>query len=171
LESQEHARILHEVRRLLSHLPCDEKNIVLDRLREIDSIPLSAFKNQLPGLEAIVKYLREESGKSVAEIASILKRRPSTIYATYRQARKRMVGRLVVSGRDIIPLSIFQDRSYSILESLVHFLHCNEGLSMKKLTEKLRTGYSTNRTVYRRYMLKAKKQFRNEKSGLPKKED
>ncbi len=94
-------------------------------------LPLSLFRNKLTPLQAIVKYLRENLGKSNKQTALLLSRDPKTVWLTYDSVKKKKVPDITDITRPRvepglseieIPLSIFRNRKLSIQESLVLFL-------------------------------------------------
>lgn len=88
------------------------------------SIPVGVFANDsLGSLEAIVKYLKENSKLKFAKIAKLLNRSSKTIWATYHNSIKKMPSSFgSVSSEILIPASAFSNRSFSTLESLVGFI-------------------------------------------------
>ena len=88
------------------------------------SIPIGIFDNdKLSSLEAIVKYLKEVHNARFSKIAKLINRSSKTIWATYDKASKKMSAPFEpVSTKILIPLSVFANREYSILESLVGFI-------------------------------------------------
>ena len=82
------------------------------------SIPIGIFDNDaLSSLEAIVKYLKEESKLKFVKIAKLLNRSNKTIWATYHNAAKKMPSSFGLIPRNIlIPASLFANRSFSTLE-------------------------------------------------------
>jgi len=84
-------------------------------------LPLTLFKSKLSPLQIIVKYLRENLGKTNKQTALLLNRDPKTIWVTYKAVEKKKA--LVIEQSEIqIPVSIFKDRRLSILEALVNYL-------------------------------------------------
>lgn len=155
LDIQERNRITSQISTLIGILSEEEKQQIIRYAAGIDNIPISAFQAALSSLEIITKYLKEESKKSFKEIARILNRRLSTIYTTYKNSRIKFPGQLNTANSSIlIPVEIFQDREYSILESLVAYLKEKEHLSLKEISSHLNKNYNTSKTVYRRFRLK-----------------
>ena len=100
----------------------------------------------------LTKYLRENEYKSFKEIAKILNREPSTIYNTYNNSKRKYKQALDVSDASIIiPFTIFNDRNYSVLESIAAYLKDKLNLSFKQISSYLNRNYNTVKTVYRRY--------------------
>lgn len=131
-------------------------NILQEKSRA--NIPISVFRSRLSGLEAIIKFLKEEQGMRIKEIALSLDRKRSTVYNTYRNACRKNKGPIDVSDASIlIPLKIFSERKYSILELLIHHLRDNERMTFSEATKAIAKKQSTLRTVYWRYNKKASK--------------
>ena len=77
----------------------------------------------MSSLEVVVKYLKENLQIEFNESAKLLKRSNKTIWATYRNSRKKMPENFGDLNQEIIvPVSVFADRSLSTLECLVEFL-------------------------------------------------
>lgn len=124
-----------------------------------EGIPISIFRTKgISGLEAIVVYLKDHQKKSIKEIATSLKREASTIYTTYTNAQeklKKIKGKLNCSDNPkTVPLKIFSQRKYSILESLAFYLQDKENYSLKQIANLINKNYNTVKTVLRRYRKK-----------------
>tara|TARA_Y100000034_G_C6710439_1_gene313791 strand:- start:106 stop:627 length:522 start_codon:yes stop_codon:yes gene_type:complete len=123
---------------------CDEEKLDLAQLinyfnevkRDI-SIPLFIFCNKLNPMEAICKFLKENKTLSNKEISVLLNRQEGSVWASYKRSKlkKKFVDKV---DNYNIPLSIFSDRSFSILESLVFYLYQVYGLSNKKISALLK---------------------------------
>ncbi|MBU0757609.1 MAG: hypothetical protein KKF44_06070 [Nanoarchaeota archaeon] len=124
--------------------------------REELSIPLSVFSNTpLSSLEIIVRYLKETLGKTYHETAELLNRDDRTVWSTYNNSLKKYRGKLKIGpSSDAIPLSIFADRKYSVLESIVVFLKNTRQKSFNEIAEKLKKNYQTIWTTYRKAQAK-----------------
>ncbi|MFH1850227.1 MAG: hypothetical protein ABH879_08685 [archaeon] len=146
----------------LSSATVEEKRKIVSFLtKELDQIareelPVSIFSNDsLSALEAIVKYMKENLRLSFAEISRLLNRNSRTIWTTYQVARKRMPARFAVTGSAFtIPTSIFQNRTYSVLEAIVSYLHKNTELQFAQIARLLNRSYRTILTVHRRAGIK-----------------
>jgi len=88
------------------------------------AIPVGIFANDVLGsLEAVVKYLREDLKLKFSKIAKLLNRSNKTIWATCRNASKKMKSPFGAVSKDtMIPASVFSDRKFSTLECLVGFI-------------------------------------------------
>jgi len=141
---------------LVASLSDQEKKEVLDKiLGKKDGIPISIFRSGVSGLESIVVYLKDVKGLTIKEIATILNRKKSTLYTTYKKAKEKLSGKIDSSDTSIlISYSIFADRNFAVLESLVTYLKDDLKLPFVKITILLNKKYSTVRTVYVRYKQK-----------------
>ena len=146
-------QLLHD---LVSSLSPQEKKEVLEKLLgKKEGLPISIFRSGISGLEAIVVYLKDVKGLTVAEISNLLNRKKSTIYTTYKKAKEKLSDEIDSSDTSIlIPYDIFGDRKFAVLESLVSFLKDEMKFSLVKISLLLDKKYSTVRTVYVRYKQK-----------------
>ena len=113
--------------------------------------PISIFRNSSP-LESLVKYLKDNLGLSINEIASLLNRDHRTIWITYNNASKKIT-ELDVSSKIVIPLEFFSERGLSILENLVSYL-VDQNYSIVKISSLLNRDYKTIWTIYNRFKKK-----------------
>lgn len=122
-----------------------EQNLQLDQLitlfqetkHEI-SVPLSIFSSRLQPAEALCKYLKENEKLSYAEISSLINRNRKSIWATYRRANEKMKPAFLNNKEFLIPISVFNNRHYSLLESVVLYLHQVYKLSNKQIAKLLK---------------------------------
>ena len=143
--------VVQLIAELVTRLDAREKQLVLGLLKR-DGIPISAFHSTLSGLEIVVRYAKDVEKKSFKEIASLLNRKLPTIYTTYTHAKKKFPQPLDLSNSSIrIPVDIFSDRRYAVLELIVAYLKENEKLSLKEIAAALHKHYNTISTTYRRY--------------------
>ena len=121
-----------------------------------DLLPISIFDNkELSCLETIVKYLREEFKLRYHEIALLLNRNDRTIWATYNIACKKRKEKLPVKeSKFLVPVSIFKDRKFSVLEVLVSYLKEKFNLRYSEIAVLLRRDERNIWTVYNRYKKK-----------------
>ena len=116
--------------------------------KKINGIPLGIFSNKfLSTLEAVVKYTKENLKLRFVEIANNLNRSSKTIWTTYRNASKKMPSEFSDFSEDIIiPFSVFSDRRYSTLESLV--IHLKKlDMSNREIAKALNLDDSTIWTI------------------------
>lgn len=134
---------------ILGSFTAREQAHILRQLKPVEGIPLSVFSAPLSGLELVVRYLKDNEQRTVKEIASLLNRRPTTIYTTYAKSTKKYPQALDVSDRSIvIPSHIIASRKLAVLESIVVYL--KEHLSLSEIARLLHRSPSTVNTVYRR---------------------
>lgn len=137
----------HLLRQLLRNLQQDNKlelPQLIEMFQEVKqeyNIPLSIFstKTHLHPAEALSFYLTEEQKLSYQEIAKLLNRNEKSIWATSQRVKKRKLKLVKLNQKEkyFLPLSIFQNRSYSLLESAI--LHLNQvyHLSNKEISQLL----------------------------------
>lgn len=105
---------------------------ILEDSLDFDSlfaIPTSIFYNQdLSILEAIVKYLREKKNFKPTEIARVLGRSKKTIWTVENRSINKQL-KIKKGEFELIPFHILQDRSLSVLESIIYFLRTKKNLS------------------------------------------
>ena len=121
--------------------------------KEEVKVPISIFKNDyLASLENIVKYLRENLLLSFKQIAELTNRNEIALAVTYRNARKKLETKFVVTEISpySIPVSILQDRSLSVLENIVAYLKDTFGLNYHSIAVLLNRDDRTIWTVYQR---------------------
>lgn len=122
---------------------------LLKQLEEIQ-IPISIFKTNLAPLESLVKYLKENLNYSHKKISFLLNRSNKTIWSSYNSAiRKKTEKFIIKKPKFLTPLSVFSNRKFSILESLVSYLKSQQ-LSFKQISNLLQKDYRTIWTVYNR---------------------
>ena len=122
-----------------------EQNLQLPQLiqafqeiKQEASIPLSIFSYSLDAAEALYKFLRENEGFSFQRIAQETRRDYKSIWATYTRAhRKKKPLFSFPNEKYFLPLSIFNDRDYSLLESIVFYLNTIYHLSNKQIAKLL----------------------------------
>jgi len=119
-------------------------------------LPVSIFNNkELGSLETIVKYLKENLNLKYHEIAQVLNRNDRTIWTTYNNAVKKKKEKLPVKeSKFFIPVSIFKDRKFSVLEALVSYLKDNFNLRYSEIAVLLNRDERNIWTVYNRYKKK-----------------
>lgn len=129
-----------------------EHNITLEEIARIIKeknkhvlVPVSIFKSKLAPLEALIKYFKDILGYKLSKIAKLLARDQTTIWTTYHNSLEKKVDLnleiadsilkdLELCSEDlVIPLSIFSDRKFSILESLCYYLRETLNLNYRKI--------------------------------------
>jgi hypothetical protein len=116
-----------------------------------ESIPISIFSKDLSPSEALCKYLKENRDLSFHQIAVLLNRNDRSIWTSYRRAASKSAQPFEPKEQDtLIPLTIFQDRSLSILEHVVHHLRTSYDLSNSRISKLINKNPSSIATVANR---------------------
>jgi DNA-directed RNA polymerase specialized sigma24 family protein len=101
------------------------------------NLPLSIFSKELGALESTVKYLKENLKMSYREIAKELNRDERTIWTSYKKASKKIEKEFATAKSSLqIPLSIFENKKLTVLESLVLYLK-EKGMNYSEIAELL----------------------------------
>jgi len=111
-------------------------------------IPAIIFSTQLSPAEALVKYLKEDKKIKLAEIGRLLNRDQRGIWTTYNRACEKYTQKLPTKSEHNIPLAIYKDRKYSILEHTVN--HLRQKIPIKEIAKILKKSPSTIATVHHR---------------------
>ena len=133
---------------------------ILDLIKRIQikelSIPVSVFKvSSLGILEVVVKYLKENLNLRYNEIASLLNRDSRTIWATYRSSNKKYPKKLAYDKSSLlVPVSIFRNRIFAPLESIIAYLKDELDLTYKEISVLLNRD---NRNIWTSYHTALKK--------------
>ena len=91
------------------------------------TIPLTIFSSELGALEATSKYMKENLGLSYHNIGKLLNRDERTIWTAYNKAIGKQKEIIEVNEKDLsLPLSIFNNRELTILESVIIYLRKKE---------------------------------------------
>ncbi|PIN73244.1 hypothetical protein COV20_03365 [Candidatus Woesearchaeota archaeon CG10_big_fil_rev_8_21_14_0_10_45_16] len=109
-------------------------------------IPLSIFDTPLHPAEALYKYLRENERLSNQDIAELLDRDQRSVWASYRRAKKKRPQHFLKKReRYQFNINLFRNRQFSILESIIYYLHTVHRLRTKEMARLL--GSSPNSTA------------------------
>lgn len=150
---EELLELLSQVVELLSK---DEKEIIFNKIAKEDSVPVTIFNSKVSGLGAIVLYLKNVEKKNTKEIAKLLNRKVPTIYSTYNKVKDKKIN-LSLKSKVYVPLKVFSNRKYSILESLVSYLKDERNFSLIEISKLIGKSQSTVKTVYWRYKKKCQR--------------
>lgn len=121
----------------------DQLLTVYNDVTKEHNIPLSIFSYNLHPAEALCKYLKEKKGLSYQEIAVLLNRHPKSVWSSYQRSHKKMRKQFPLKTEHYhLPLSLFNNRSYSLLEGVVLYMNQIHKLSNKQLAALL--GKSSN---------------------------
>jgi len=99
------------------------------------SVPLSIFSTSLPPAEALCSFLRENKKLSYKEIAALISRNEKNVWAACQRAKRKNKKHLKAEEKYHLPVSIFKDRSYSLLENVVFYLNRVHHLSNKEIAK------------------------------------
>jgi hypothetical protein len=114
-------------------------------------IPIEIFATDLSPAESLVKYLKEEFELGYHEIASLINRDERGIWGTYRRASSKMDQRFSIKEAKLfVPISIFKERNYSILENAVKYMIDHYKLTTYKIAQTLNKKPGTIWSVYSR---------------------
>lgn len=135
------------------------KEEIVELLKEskadVNNIPVCVFVKDLSALEAIVKYLKEVQELRYSEIGEKLNRDQRTVWSTYHKAEKKHPRKFVIEDSGyFIPVNIFRERLYGVLEVLVHYLKEHYHLRYSEIGVILERNQRTVWTVYQRYKKK-----------------
>jgi DNA-directed RNA polymerase specialized sigma24 family protein len=131
-----------------------KKEIIQLQKTEKLNIPITIFSNKLGFLEAITKYLKENLHYSYKEIAKTINRNEKTIWTTYNKANKKQTKTIYIKETKIyLPISIFENKKLTILESLVKYLK-SKNMKYIEIAELLNRDQRNIWTVYSRAIKK-----------------
>ncbi len=119
-------------------------------------IPIDVFRQEISAAESLCKYLKENIGLKLNEIAELLNRDQRTIWNNYNNAVKKKKEKIIIREKENIPIEIFSDRRFSILESLVYHLK-QKGIRNIELSRLINKDPRNIYTLYSRAMLKIRK--------------
>jgi len=124
--------------------------------KAIVKVPCCIFTERSLGiLEALTKYLKEDLDLKYKEIASLLNRDNRVIWMTYNNARKKLKKRLAADKETIwIPVFIFTDKKFGLLESLTKYLKEDIEMTNHQIARALNRD---NRTIWTSYSRAKKK--------------
>ena len=118
-------------------------------------VPITVFSTELSPSEAITKYLKDNYDLSFTEIGNLLKKEPSSIWASYKRSTKKVSSDFKFQDSDIlIPISIFSTEDLSILEALSYYLRDKKHMKMKKVAQLVNKAVSTMWSAYNRAKIK-----------------
>ena len=116
-------------------------------------VPLSVFSQGISPLSAIVIYLKEDMGLSYHHIALLLGRDERSIWWVYSQVEGQKKKAFPHEDKILVPITLFKDKSLSILEHIILFL--KKQYSLGEIAVLLRKSKSTIWTVDARAKKKA----------------
>jgi hypothetical protein len=153
-DSRELLKSILQFMRQSRNLSLPELVNIYSEISPHDTVPLSIFSGVLSPSESLCRYLRDERKLSFHEIALLIGRDDRSVWTSYSRASRKSVGRSrqVPAQHDglCIPISIFSNRSLSILENLVHHLRSVHGLPNSGISKLLNREHSSIATVAKR---------------------
>jgi len=112
------------------------------------TLPVTIFSRELGILESLTKYMKENLGMSYHKIAELLNRNQRTIWTSYNKSIIKQKEIIQVKETEIfLPLSIFIDRKYTPLESIIIFLKKYE-LKYSEIAKLLNRNQKNIWTIY-----------------------
>ena len=151
MNSKEQQKLVSTISNLVLGLSEREKKEILTQILTQKTVPVSIFNSELSGFSSLVLYYKKYQKKSVKEISSLLKRDKNTIYTTLSRIKTE---KLDITSTQAVPVSTFQDRKFSVLESLVFYLRHEEEMKLVDIAKLLNKSQSTIKTVYWRHKKK-----------------
>ncbi len=139
------------------HLQLDQLINVYQEIQGDRNIPISVFSGKQNPAEALCLFLKENQKLSFPKISEILNRDPKSVWGTYQRAKRRSKKRSVaISDKYTIPLQLFHDRSKSLLEHVVFYLHQVHQLTNPQITKLLHRSPNSIAVLYKRAREKQK---------------
>jgi DNA-binding NarL/FixJ family response regulator len=133
------------------------------------NIPLNIFRLSVSPAEALCKYLKENKGLSVGEIAKLINRDKSTVSINYKNAVKNIKEKIKEIKEKtkedenlFVDVNIFSNRKLSILESLVSRLK-KKGYRNIEIANLLNKDQRNISTLYSRVHKKLTQRLEDEK--------
>lgn len=140
---------------------CPDELTKLATSKEEIKVPVSIFKTKkLSMLGLTVKYLKEELNLRYSEIGKLLNRNERTIWVTYSKAIIKFPSKLKIAKGFSIPIDVFSQRKFSILEHAVGYLKEEHSMKFSQIARILKRDDRTIWTCYHR--LKQKRNGENE---------
>ena len=153
LQSRSEAReALHSLLQLLKN----QYNITLQEVVEefhggSDDVPLSIFSTSLSPAEALVKYLKEERSMGFHQIGLLLHRDERGLWSSYARSKLKHPSLFSMQSTGFqVPLYLFANRSLSILENVLFYLHTTLNLPEKELSKLLNKRQAVIHTTLQR---------------------
>ncbi|MCX6710176.1 MAG: hypothetical protein NTV63_04480 [Candidatus Woesearchaeota archaeon] len=113
------------------------------------SIPVNALLRGLAPLESVISYLKDDGKFSINEISNMLGREYKSVWATYRNAKKKKPLRANAKNSGLqIPISAFANSNLGILESAVKFLRENRKMRYSEIALLIKRNERTIWTAY-----------------------
>ena len=117
-------------------------------------IPASIFSKELGALESLARYMKENLNMTYHNIAEKLERDERTIWASCKKSKEKQKEPLKAMKTDImIPLSIFENKKLTILESAILYLK-GKGMRFSEIGKLLERDERNIWTTYSRAIKK-----------------
>ncbi len=118
-------------------------------------VPLSIFTSEIGAAESLCKYLHENKKMRFNEISRLINRDQRTVWTSYTQASEKKESLPVEEGISL-PVDIFSDRRFSILESVVYYLR-ERGFTNVEVARLLGKDPRNTYTLYARHAQKVQR--------------
>ena len=119
-------------------------------------VPINIFTDTISPLEAIVKFLKENKGLKLVDIAKLTGRDQRAIGVTYRAAVKKMPEPYMIDDvKYTIPANMLQDKKLSVAEHIVKQLKETYQLNYHEVAMLVKRDDRTVWTLYNRAMKKS----------------
>ena len=126
-----------------------------------DMIPIEIFSTKLSPSESLCKYLKQTTSLSYKDVAKLINRDERSVWTSVNRANEKIAEPFdeqnFKSGL-YVPLEIFANRSLSILENIIVYLHKNTDFTSYKIAKLLNKTPSMMYTIYKRAEKKVKKE-------------
>lgn len=115
------------------------------------SVPVSIFSGKLSPSEALCLFLKQDRGLSFHDIAVLLNRDDRSVWTSCARAKKKSKKQFTEKDDDILlPISMFTDRSLSIMEHVVDLLTHQHKMTNSQIAKMLNRNPSAIATVANR---------------------
>jgi len=137
---------------------------LIKQLEQEEFVPLSIFSSKTSPLESLCYYMHKEKNHNLSEIGELLGRSQKTVWQAVNDAKKKNTSFNVntIDERYNIPVSLFSDRTFSILENLCIYLRDNFHLKYSEIAFLLNKNQRTIWTCCNRAKKKAATQFKKQ---------
>jgi len=153
---------IEKLKTVLDEFTKKYKLSVSDVLRIFESkdyFPISVFNVKLSPFETIVKFLRQNQGKTFKEISKLLNKDVSAAWMAHRNAMKKLPKRFdCLPSKYDVPIKELHSKKLSLLEIICQYLKEKCNLSFREIGKILDRNERTVWTAYNR----AKKKMKNE---------
>ncbi|MCK4552814.1 hypothetical protein KAT80_01275 [Candidatus Pacearchaeota archaeon] len=143
------------IERLKKKYQINKKEILeIVRKNEKLNIPITIFSKELGALESLVKYMKENLNMTYKEVAEELNRDERTIWTAYKKASEKQKEPMEIKKTKIfLPISIFENKKLTILESIITYLKEKE-MKYSEIAKLLKRDQRNIWTIYSRAITK-----------------